>query len=63
MFKILTLDMMKSTFKKCLLPLLQLSVTEGIVFCVCAVLLVVGIGLFNMGADIAMTPMGMQVAL
>ena len=42
-------------------PLLQLSATEGVVFCVCAVLLVVGIGLFNMGADIAMTPMGIQV--
>ena len=42
-------------------PLLALSLTEAIVFCVCAVLLIVGIGLFNMGADIAMTPMGMQV--
>lgn len=42
-------------------PLLALSLVEGIVFCVCAVLLVVGIGLFNMGADIAMTPMGVQV--
>ena len=42
-------------------PLLALSLTEAIVFCVCAVLLIVGIGLFNMGADIAMTPMGVQV--
>ena len=42
-------------------PLLNLSLTEIVVFCVCAVLLVVGIGLFNMGADIAMTPMGVQV--
>ena len=42
-------------------PLLDLSLTEMVVFCVCAVLLIVGIGLFNMGADIAMTPMGVQV--
>ena len=42
-------------------PLLDLSLTEVIVFCVCAVLLIIGIGLFNMGADIAMTPMGVQV--
>ena len=42
-------------------PLLELSLTETVVFGVCAVLLVVGIGLFNMGADIAMTPMGTQV--
>ena len=42
-------------------PLLDLSLVEIVVFCACAVLLVVGIGLFNMGADIAMTPMGVQV--
>ena len=42
-------------------PLLSLSLTEIVVFFVSAVLLVVGIGLFNMGADIAMTPMGTQV--
>ena len=42
-------------------PLLELSLTEIVVFCICAVLLVIGIGLFNMGADIAMTPMGVQV--
>ena len=42
-------------------PLLALSLTEILVFIVCTVLLVVGIGLFNLGADIAMTPMGTQV--
>ena len=42
-------------------PLLDLSLTEMITFGACAVLLIVGIGLFNMGADIAMTPMGVQV--
>jgi len=44
-----------------LTPLLELSGTEIAVFSVCAVLLVLGISLFNMGADIAMTPMGVQV--
>ena len=42
-------------------PLLQLSGTEIIVFGVSAVMLILGISLFNMGADIAMTPMGVQV--
>ncbi len=44
-----------------LTPLVSLSTREDVVFAVCAVLLVLGIGLFNLGADIAMTPMGMQV--
>lgn len=35
-----------------------LSGREIAVFCVCAVFLILGIGLFNLGADIAMTPMG-----
>ena len=42
-------------------PLLSLSLVEVITFSVCALLLVLGIGLFNLGADMAMTPMGMQV--
>lgn len=42
-------------------PLAPLSVTEKITFAVCAVLLILGIGLFNLGADIAMTPMGEHV--
>ena len=39
-------------------PLAPLSWTERAVFAVSALLLIVGIGLFNVGADIAMTPMG-----
>ena len=39
-------------------PVLELSKVEMITFTVSAVLLVVGIGLFSMGADLAMTPMG-----
>ena len=42
-------------------PLLSLSLVELVAFCVCALLLMVGIGLFNLGADMAMTPMGVQV--
>lgn len=36
----------------------RLSGRELAVFCICAFLLILGIGLFNLGADIAMTPMG-----
>lgn len=39
-------------------PLVSLNTKELIVFAVCAILLIIGIGLFNLGADIAMTPMG-----
>lgn len=42
-------------------PLVNLSVTETIAFAVCAVLLILGIGLFNLGADLAMMPMGNHV--
>ena len=41
-----------------LTPFLNLTTTEIAVFSVCSVLLVLGIGLFNLGADMAMTPMG-----
>ena len=44
-----------------LTPLVQLSMTEIITFSISAVMLVLGIGLFNLGADIAMTPMGTHV--
>ena len=44
-----------------LTPWFDFSGTELITFTVGAVLLVVGIGLFNLGADLAMTPMGSQV--
>jgi len=39
----------------------DMSAAELITFTIGAVLLVVGIGLFNMGADLAMTPMGAHV--
>ena len=41
-----------------LTPVLELSGAELVTFTVSAVLLVIGIGLFSMGADLAMTPMG-----
>ena len=42
-------------------PLVNLTKTETVAFCVSAVLLIIGIGLFNLGADLAMTPMGEHV--
>lgn len=42
-------------------PLIKLSNYELIVFIVAAILLILGIGLFNMGADLAMQPMGEKV--
>ena len=44
-----------------LTPIVSFSAVELITFSVGAVLLVVGIGLFNLGADLAMTPMGSYV--
>ncbi len=44
-----------------LTPWFDLSSAELITFSVGAVLLVLGIGLFNLGADLAMTPMGTHV--
>jgi len=44
-----------------LLPQFRMSAVELITFSISAVLLVLGIGLFNMGADLAMTPMGVHV--
>ena len=44
-----------------LTPLVDLSATELITFTVGAVLLILGIGLFNLGADLAMTPMGVHM--
>jgi len=44
-----------------LLPWFDFTATELITFTVSAVLLVLGIGFFNLGADLAMTPMGSQV--
>ncbi len=42
-------------------PIVNLSILETVVFCVCAVLLIFGMSLFNLGADVAMTPMGERV--
>ncbi len=41
-----------------LTPLVELTQKEIIVFLISAVLLILGIGLFNLGADMSMTPMG-----
>ena len=42
-------------------PLLNLTLYEVGVFSISALLLILGIGLFNLGADLAMTPMGEHV--
>ncbi len=42
-------------------PLLNLTTEEIIIFSVSALFLILGIGLFTLGADVAMTPMGEQV--
>ncbi len=42
-------------------PILDLTATETAAFCISAVALIVGMALFNLGADIAMTPMGEQI--
>lgn len=42
-------------------PLVNFTSKEIIVFSISAVLLIIGIGLFNLGADLAMTPMGEHV--
>ena len=44
-----------------LTPLFDMSQTELITFSVGAVMLVFGIGMFSLGADLAMTPMGTHV--
>ena len=42
----------------CATPLLNLSSGELVTFLICSVFLIIGIGLFNLGADISMSPMG-----
>ena len=42
-------------------PLAHLERAERIIFVVCAVFLVIGIALFNLGADLAMSPIGRYV--
>jgi len=44
-----------------LTPLVNFELTETLVFGGCSLALVVGMALFNLGADMAMTPMGEQV--
>lgn len=44
-----------------LTPWTSISGPEMVAFAIGAVLLVLGIGMFNLGADLAMTPMGSQV--
>ncbi len=44
-----------------LTPLVNFSAREILLFSVCSVLLFLGIALFNLGADLAMTPMGEHV--
>lgn len=42
-------------------PFINLSPKEIITFCVSSVALIIGISLFNLGADIAMSPMGKRI--
>lgn len=44
-----------------LTPLVDISVSGIGVFLIASLLLILGIGLFNLGADLAMTPMGQYV--
>lgn len=44
-----------------LTPLVNFSTKEIVVFSISSLLLILGIGLFNLGADLAMTPMGEYV--
>lgn len=45
----------------CLTPVVDATVREIVTFVVSAIFLVLGIGLFNLGADLAMTPMGEHI--
>ena len=56
-----TLPITAIVYLLALTPWFAFSRTELITFTVGAVLLVIGIGLFSMGADLAMTPMGTHV--
>ena len=56
-----TLPITAIVYLMALTPVFDFSREELITFTVGAVLLVLGIGLFNLGADLAMTPMGSHV--
>ena len=45
------------------MPFISLSLTELFAFLISAVLLVVGVGFFNLGADLAMSPMGHHIGI
>ena len=44
-----------------LTPIVNFTATEMAVFLISSLFLILGIGLFNLGADIAMTPMGEHI--
>ena len=46
-----------------LTPITDFTVTEIVTFAICAAFAIIGITLFNLGADMAMTPMGEQIGL
>lgn len=56
-----TLPVTAIVYVLALTPLFNLSRTELVTFTIGAVMLVLGIGLFSLGADLAMTPMGTHV--
>ena len=56
-----TLPITAIVYLMALTPMFDLSRTELITFTVGAVMLVLGIGMFSLGADLAMTPMGTHV--
>ncbi len=56
-----TLPITMLVYLVAILPDFSFSRTEMVSFTIGAVLLILGIGFFNMGADIAMTPMGVHV--
>ena len=56
-----TLPIIAIVYIMALLPWFRISGGELIDFSISAVLLILGIGLFNLGADLAMTPMGTHV--
>jgi len=56
-----TLPVTAIVYLMALTPIFSLTQTELITFTIGAVMLVLGIGLFSLGADLAMTPMGSHV--
>ncbi len=45
----------------CFTPIVDVTPKEAAVFAVSAIFLILGIGLFNLGSDLAMTPMGEKI--